>query len=212
MSEKPDLRASDADRGRIMDFLGSSFAGGYLDLEEFEERSKAVASAKYRRELEALISDLPVEEVRSAQSAESSLPNATSSSALSSSGLPVSAHSAPPFSASDSASDSPSPYSPSTASSELDDVVRRGKLMNRVDGIIWAVSLAVFFISLFVFEFSNAWVVFPIAAFGSWGARHVIGIDDDDEKLYDSIERRQRQERRQRLHRELDQRGDQNHL
>ncbi|MBT2449343.1 DUF1707 and DUF2154 domain-containing protein [Streptomyces sp. ISL-43] len=60
-SEKPlpDLRASDADRERVVDRLRDAVAEGRLDMDEFEERLEAAYKSRTYAELEPLTRDLP---------------------------------------------------------------------------------------------------------------------------------------------------------
>ena len=55
----PDLRASDADRERVVDLLRDHAAAGRLSTEELEERTAAALAARTQGELDALLSDLP---------------------------------------------------------------------------------------------------------------------------------------------------------
>ncbi|MFD9338716.1 DUF1707 domain-containing protein [Streptomyces sp. NPDC060028] len=55
----PELRASDADRDRVMERLRDAVAEGRLDMEEFEERLDAVYKSRTYAELEPLTRDLP---------------------------------------------------------------------------------------------------------------------------------------------------------
>ena len=53
------LRASHADRDRAVTLLREATAAGYLTLDEFEERLGAVYSARYLRDLDSLVDDIP---------------------------------------------------------------------------------------------------------------------------------------------------------
>ncbi|MFF4420078.1 DUF1707 domain-containing protein [Streptomyces sp. NPDC001549] len=55
----PELRASDADRDRVVERLRDAVAEGRLDMEEFEERLDAVYKSRTYAELEPLTRDLP---------------------------------------------------------------------------------------------------------------------------------------------------------
>ncbi|MFI9061303.1 DUF1707 domain-containing protein [Streptomyces sp. NPDC053429] len=55
----PQLRASDADRERVVDRLRDAVAEGRLDMEEFEERLDAAYKSRTYAELEPLTRDLP---------------------------------------------------------------------------------------------------------------------------------------------------------
>ena len=53
------MRASDADRERVVDMLSDHGAAGRLDPEELEERTGTALSARTMGELEVLTADLP---------------------------------------------------------------------------------------------------------------------------------------------------------
>ncbi|MFB7466317.1 DUF1707 domain-containing protein [Streptomyces sp. NPDC056224] len=57
----PELRASDADRDRVVERLRDAVAEGRLDMEEFEERLEAAYTSRTYAELEPLTRDLPAE-------------------------------------------------------------------------------------------------------------------------------------------------------
>jgi hypothetical protein len=53
------MRASDADRERIVNLLREHHAEGRLDIEEFHDRLNAAYAAKTIGDLEALLADMP---------------------------------------------------------------------------------------------------------------------------------------------------------
>ncbi|MFD5513493.1 DUF1707 domain-containing protein [Streptomyces sp. NPDC059761] len=55
----PELRASDADRDRVVERLRDAVAEGRIDMEEFEERLEVAYTSKTYAELEPLTRDLP---------------------------------------------------------------------------------------------------------------------------------------------------------
>ncbi|TGB13024.1 DUF1707 domain-containing protein [Streptomyces sp. MZ04] len=60
--ERPDLRASDADRERVAEQLRDAMAEGRLDMTEFEERLDATYKARTYGELAPITRDLPSHE------------------------------------------------------------------------------------------------------------------------------------------------------
>jgi uncharacterized protein DUF1707 len=58
-SERPDLRVSDADRDAVISELSEHYQAGRLDADEFGQRMDAAASARTRRDLDRLMTDLP---------------------------------------------------------------------------------------------------------------------------------------------------------
>ncbi|MGG8410091.1 DUF1707 SHOCT-like domain-containing protein [Streptomyces sp. 12297] len=59
--ELPELRASDADRERVVERLREAVAEGRLDMDEFEERMEAAFASRTYAELAPLTRDLPAE-------------------------------------------------------------------------------------------------------------------------------------------------------
>ncbi|MEW5811188.1 MAG: DUF1707 domain-containing protein [Actinomycetota bacterium] len=59
MTEHPDLRVSDADRTAVNRLLERAVGAGMLTLDEYTERLDAVLTARTRRDLDAVIADLP---------------------------------------------------------------------------------------------------------------------------------------------------------
>ena len=57
-ASSPDLRASDADRDRVIDVLRAATADGRLTADEFNERMEAALSSRTFRELAPLTADL----------------------------------------------------------------------------------------------------------------------------------------------------------
>jgi hypothetical protein len=58
------LRASDADRDRVIDLLAQAAAEGRLTLEEYSERSETALAARTQGELAGLTTDIPASPVR----------------------------------------------------------------------------------------------------------------------------------------------------
>jgi hypothetical protein len=58
-SAEPEMRASDADRDRVVDMLRDHGAAGRLDTEELEERTDRALAARTMGELDAVLADLP---------------------------------------------------------------------------------------------------------------------------------------------------------
>jgi Domain of unknown function (DUF1707) len=74
MASNPNIRASDADRDRIVTALRENLAEGRLTTEEFDERLDKALAAKTMGELEGLMADLPSTDV--SQRADPSLDRA----------------------------------------------------------------------------------------------------------------------------------------
>src|SRR5215203_5275599 len=54
------MRVGDREREQAVAVLHDAVGGGYLDLQEFEERSQTVYAAKTRGQLRAALADLPI--------------------------------------------------------------------------------------------------------------------------------------------------------
>src|SRR5947209_11204548 len=65
----PELRASDADRERVVEVLRRAVSDGQLTVEELEQRVPSAYAARTRRELERLTADLRVEPLHDAAAA-----------------------------------------------------------------------------------------------------------------------------------------------
>ena len=59
MTEPDELRIGDREREQAVALLNDAVGGGYLDLQEFEERSRTVYAARTRGDLRAVLADLP---------------------------------------------------------------------------------------------------------------------------------------------------------
>ncbi|MEU6643793.1 DUF1707 domain-containing protein [Saccharomonospora sp. NPDC046836] len=59
VADRPEMRLSDDERQEALDALSEHVRTGRLDLTEFDERSRQVSGARFRRELEPLFADLP---------------------------------------------------------------------------------------------------------------------------------------------------------
>jgi DUF1707 SHOCT-like domain len=73
------LRASDADRDRVLAHPQDAAASGMIDLEEFHDRSGQALGARTRRELAAITADLPASDALATQDSVVELRGAASS-------------------------------------------------------------------------------------------------------------------------------------
>lgn len=85
------------------------------------------------------------------------------------------------------------------AQRELDEVMERGRKIQRLDGVIWAVVLILFFVGTFTASVPFSWVVFPLGAFASWGMRSALKLDDADEELFEELSKKEQEQRAERL-------------
>ena len=59
MMERPDLRASDVDRRRVVDQLQQHYVDGRLSTDELDDRTHRALAARTFGELDTLVADLP---------------------------------------------------------------------------------------------------------------------------------------------------------
>ncbi|ASU77576.1 DUF1707 domain-containing protein [Actinopolyspora erythraea] len=60
MAERGDgVRIGDHDRDRVIALLGEHFSAGRLEIDEFDERCRLAARARFRSDVAALFADLP---------------------------------------------------------------------------------------------------------------------------------------------------------
>jgi len=161
MENTPEMRIGDPERSRAIDLLSERFANGYLNVQEFEDRTGQAAQAMYKSELDALIADLPAATAPESQSAQD--------------------------------------VSPLEAEHELQEVRRKGKLVNKIDAALWGIAIIIMFVGIFTEITDKWWILFPVAAIGSWVAREVIGLDDSEEEIYEELEEKHKAERQKRI-------------
>lgn len=174
MSEQFDpsqMRVGDPERTEALDRLGEHFANGYLTVHEFEERTGQAATARTQSDLSALFGDLP-----GGGSPTDPVP------ARIEQGQAVE-------------------HDPGSAEAEreLEEVLERKKKLNRALGILWSVTMAAFFLGLFVFEWDFFWAVFPVAGVLTWGLYEFYDIGDEEDDLLDEILEERNKERAERL-------------
>jgi Domain of unknown function (DUF1707). len=167
MDENSNLRIGDPERNAALDRLGTYFADGYIDVNEFDERSGKAAIAQTQGELSHLFHDLPAVPARDVES-----------------GL----------------------VREDGAQRELDDVVKRNRRVQALDGVIWSVTMIAFFLGLFVFDWANFWVAFPVAGVASWGVRAAFRLDPEDEEVAEQLKEDEKKARAKRLRHAADKR------
>lgn len=82
---------------------------------------------------------------------------------------------------------------------ELATIKEKGKRVEMLDGAIFSVTLASFFILMFVFNVSHAWVVWPVMAGVMVIPRLLSGFSDADEEAYEELKEIEKKERELRL-------------
>lgn len=163
------IRIGNRERSEALDQLSTAFTEGYLDVYEFDSRTASAASAEYQDEISVLFHDLP-------DLSDGAQPTAATMPPHSLAQVPV-----------------------SSAAVDLDDVMARGKKVAVADAAIWTVTMAVFFLGLFVFQWNYFWLAFIAGGLGSAAARAVIGLSDEEEEVYEELEEAERKQRAERL-------------
>lgn len=192
MTDPDDLLLSDTERLHALTVLGDHFAAGRLDDSEFHARSGDVAAARTLGQLRGSFGDLP-------------------------GGPPLQAvdgmivHSATAgggeVEVSSSSSSSPGGHSPAGArppavrdtDAELQDLRKRGKMVESMDGLVIGVTLVAFLILQFVVGWSYAWIVWPSLALTMGIPRAVLRLTDSDMKIYEKLKKSDEKAREERL-------------
>lgn len=82
---------------------------------------------------------------------------------------------------------------------ELKRVKEAGKRFEKLNGTIFGVTLISFFLLMFVFNVSWAWVVWPVMGVTMGVTRALSGFTDTDEKAYQELKKADEEERSRRL-------------
>lgn len=165
------MRVGDPERSAALDRLGEHFANGYLTVHEFEERTGQAASARTQSDLSALFGDLP-----GGNSSTAPVPAPVEQGQAIENTKEV-----------------------EEADRELDELLGRKEKLNRALGILWSVTLVIFFLSLFAFDWDYFWVVFPVAGLLTWGLYEFYDIGEEEDDLLEEILEERNSERAKRL-------------
>lgn len=173
MDEK--FRLSDNDRIHALQALGSHFADGRLDSDEFDERTGLAAQARTVGDLLPAFVDLPggfpFHSGEHGQLVPVPLPSPV--------GLPGSA------------------VDPDVV--ELQDLKRRGKKIESLSGVIIGLTLVAFLVLQFVVGVSWAWLVWPSLMVTMAIPRMLYRYSDADEEAYTELKKVEDQGRKDRI-------------
>ena len=178
------LRLGDAERLHALTALGDHYASGRLDDAEFHQRSGDVAAARTLGALTASFRDLPGGVPL--RSVDGAIVQAATGATAGGELVPAS-------------SSSPAVPSRSDADRELDDLRRRGRAVESMDGIVIGVTLVSFLILQFVVGWQFAWIVWPALALTLSIPRVIMRFSDSDEELYDELKGEDEKARKARL-------------
>lgn len=180
-----DLLLSDAERLHALTVLGNHYAAGRLDDPEFHARSGDVAVARTLSQLSPSFRDLP------GGAPLESVDGMIVHSATAGGGELVPA----------SASSSFQPSTPARRDpdADLDDLRKRGKLVESMDGIVFGLTLVTFLILQIVVGWQYAWIVWPSLALTLGIPRAFLRYTDSEEKVYEKIKKSDQKAREDRL-------------
>ncbi|QGU06725.1 hypothetical protein COCCU_03885 [Corynebacterium occultum] len=171
------FRLSDNDRLHALQSLGSHYADGRLDSQEFDERTGLAAQARTVADLRPAFEGLP-----------GGLPLQVGEQGVL---VPVTLNQPAVPRISDELAEM----------EELKDLKRRGKKMEALNGVIFGVTLVAFLILQFVIGVGWAWVVWPSLALTMTIPRLMLRYSDDDEKTYEELKKVETEARKERIHR-----------
>ncbi|MGN0101199.1 MAG: DUF1707 domain-containing protein [Dietzia sp.] len=192
MAEPDDLLLSDAERLHALTVLGDHYAAGRLDDSQFHARSGDVAAARTLGQLRDSFADLPggvplttVDGliVRSATAAGGEVV-LSSSSPSSSLATPVTGARTP---------------ATRDADADLEDLRRRGKLVESLDGVVIGLTLITFLVLQIVVDWQYAWMVWPSLVLTLGIPRLALRFTDSDEKTYEKLKKADEKAREERL-------------
>ncbi|MFI8695071.1 DUF1707 domain-containing protein [Dietzia maris] len=196
MTDPDDLLLSDSERLHALMALGDHYASGRLDDAEFHARSGDVAASRTLGQLRGSFGDLPGGTpltsvdgmiVQSATATGGELEVSSSSSSSTSSAL--------------------SPGSPTGAvtpatrgtDADLEDLRRRGKLVESLDGVVIGLTLITFLVLQIIVDWQYAWMVWPSLVLTLGLPRLVLRYTDSDEKTYEKLKKADEKAREERL-------------
>lgn len=93
----------------------------------------------------------------------------------------------------------PAPSRDDASTAELDNMISRKRRLDSALGVLWTVTMAIFFLGMFAFDWSVIWVVLPIAGVLSAGLYYYYDISEDDDKVLEEIMEDANKQRAERL-------------
>lgn len=191
MAEPDDLLLSDAERLHALTVLGDHYASGRLDDSQFHARSGDVAAARTVAQLRDSFADLP------GGTPLTSVDGMIVQSATAAGGEVALSSSSP-------SSLVPAPTgarTPATrdADADLEDLRRRGKLVESLDGVVIGLTLITFLVLQIVVDWQYAWIVWPSLVLTLGIPRLALRYTDSDEKTYEKLKKADEKAREERL-------------
>ncbi|MBB1034007.1 MULTISPECIES: DUF1707 SHOCT-like domain-containing protein [Dietzia] len=179
MTDPDDLLLSDSERLHALTALGDHYAAGRLDDPEFHSRSGDIAAARTLGQLRGSFSDLP-----------GGMP------LTSVDGMIVQSATAAGGELVRTSSSSPAASDPDR---ELQDLRKRGKTVETLDGLVLGATLVAFLVLQFVVGWDYAWIVWPSLVLTLGVPRAILQFTDSDEELYEELKESDDEARKERL-------------
>ncbi|MCT2274509.1 DUF1707 SHOCT-like domain-containing protein [Dietzia cinnamea] len=191
MAEPDDLLLSDAERLHALTVLGDHYASGRLDDSQFHARSGDVAAARTLAQLRDSFADLPGgTPLTSVDGMIVQSATACGGEVALSSSSPSSLVPAPTGARTPAARD---------ADADLEDLRRRGKLVESLDGVVIGLTLITFLVLQIVVDWQYAWIVWPSLVLTLGIPRLALRFTDSDEKTYEKLKKADEKAREERL-------------
>ncbi|MBB1030472.1 DUF1707 domain-containing protein [Dietzia sp. SLG310A2-38A2] len=179
MTDPDDLLLSDTERLHALTSLGDHYAAGRLDDPEFHSRSGDIAAARTLGQLRGSFSDLP------GGMPLTSVDGMIVQSAAAGGGELVRASSSSP--------------AVSDPDRELQDLRKRGRTVETLDGLVLGATLVAFLVLQFVVGWDYAWIVWPSLVLTLGVPRAILQFTDSDEELYEELKESDDEARKERL-------------
>ncbi|MFN7241744.1 MAG: DUF1707 domain-containing protein [Dietzia cercidiphylli] len=179
MTDPDDLLLSDSERLHALTALGDHYAAGRLDDPEFHSRSGDIAAARTLGQLRGSFSDLP-----------GGMPLTSVDGMIVQSATAAGGELVRTSSSSSAASD---------PDRELQDLRKRGKTVETLDGLVLGATLVAFLVLQFVVGWDYAWIVWPSLVLTLGVPRAILQFTDSDEELYEELKESDDEARKERL-------------
>ncbi|EYT62713.1 hypothetical protein H483_0109755 [Dietzia sp. UCD-THP] len=179
MTDPDDLLLSDSERLHALTALGDHYAAGRLDDPEFHSRSGDIAAARTLGQLRSSFRDLP-----------GGMPLSSVD------GMIVQTAAAGGGELARTSSSSPAVSDPDR---ELQDLRKRGKTVETLDGLVLGATLVAFLVLQFVVGWDYAWIVWPSLVLTLGVPRAILQFTDSDEELYEELKESDDEARKERL-------------
>ncbi|MET3861886.1 hypothetical protein ABIE38_002822 [Dietzia sp. 2505] len=179
MTDPDDLLLSDSERLHALTALGDHYAAGRLDDPEFHSRSGDIAAARTLGQLRGSFRDLP------GGMPLNSVDGMIVQSATAAGGELVR-----------TSSSSPAASDPDR---ELQDLRKRGRTVETLDGLVLGATLVAFLVLQFVVGWDYAWIVWPSLVLTLGVPRAILQFTDSDEELYEELKESDDEARKERL-------------